>query len=80
MIENYITSTGISISSIRISTSPTGISVRQSPHTDILVLVQEPPFTDSQHKEINRLLKKGIFIVIVERRSIRHLYIQLTLY
>ena len=44
MIENHLTSTGISI--------------RQSPPADILVLVQETPFTDLQYKEINRLLKE----------------------
>jgi hypothetical protein len=81
VIENYITSTGISTSSIGIlvssigmsisfigiSASPIDISAKQSPYTDILVLVQEPPFTDLQYKEINRLLKKDIFIVIVKR-------------
>jgi hypothetical protein len=66
-MENYITSIGISASFIRISTSPIGISARQSPYADILVLVQEPPFTNSQCKEINGLLKKGIFVVIAER-------------
>ena len=60
-------SAGMSISFIGISTSPASISTRQSPHADILVLVQEPPFTDSRRKEINGLLKKDIFIVIVER-------------
>ena len=44
--ENYITSTGISASSTGISVSSTGISARQSPYTDILVLIQEAPFTD----------------------------------
>jgi len=34
---------------------------------DILVLVQETPFTDLQHKEINGLLKKGVFAVITEK-------------
>jgi hypothetical protein len=43
------------------------MSVRQSPPTDISVLVQETPFTDSRHKEINRLLKKGVFAVIIEK-------------
>ena len=62
-----MTSVRISVSSIGISASPIGISVRQSPHIDILVLVQETLFTDLQHKEINRLLKKSIFIVIAER-------------
>ena len=53
MIKNHLTSTGISI--------------RQSPPIDILVLVQETPFMDSQYKEINGLLKKGIFMVVTER-------------
>ena len=43
------------------------ISIKQSPPTDILVLVQETPFTDLQHKEINGLFKKGIFAVIIKR-------------
>ena len=60
-------SAGISVSFIKISTSPTGISTRQSPHADILVLVQESLFTDLQYKEINRLLKKNVFVVIAER-------------
>ena len=62
-----ISSIGIFISFIKISTSPIGISARQSPHINILVLVQEPLFTDLQHKEINRLFKKGVFIVIIEK-------------
>ena len=53
MIENYL----ISI----------GISIRQPPPINILVLVQKTPFTDSQYKEINRLLKKGVFMVITEK-------------
>ena len=62
-----ISSAGIPISFVGISASPTGISARQSPHADILVLVQKPPFTDLQRKEINGLLEKGIFVVIAER-------------
>ena len=58
--ENYLISAGISASS-------TGISARQSPYADILVLVQETPFMDLQCKEINGLLKKGVFMVIAER-------------
>ena len=57
----------MSVSFIEISISPIGISARQSPHINILVLVQEPPFTDLQCKEINKLLKKSVFVVIVER-------------
>jgi hypothetical protein len=53
IIESYLTSAGI--------------SVRQSPPTDISVLVQETPFTDLQHKEINGLLKKGVFVVVTEK-------------
>ena len=56
-MENYLTS---------IDTS-TDISARQPPPADILILVQETPFTDLQYKEINRLLKKGIFVVIIKR-------------
>ena len=53
MTENHLTSTGTSI--------------RQSLSADILVLVQETPFTALQRKEINKLLKKGVFVVIAER-------------
>jgi hypothetical protein len=53
MMENHLTSAGMSI--------------RQSPPTDILVLVQETPFINSQRKEINKLLKKGVFIVVIKR-------------
>ena len=61
MTENYLTSVGMSI--------------RQSPPANISVLVQETPFTDLRHKEINRLLKKGIFIVITERDIPQGIYI-----
>ena len=53
MTENHLTSAGM--------------SVRQSPPADILVLVQETSFTDSRRKKINGLLKKGVFIVVIER-------------
>ena len=53
MMENYLTFVGISI--------------RQSPPVNILVLIQETSFTDLQRKEINKLLKKGVFIVVIER-------------
>ena len=43
------------------------ISARQFLPIDIVVLVQEIPFTDSRHKEINGLLKKGVFAVITKR-------------
>ena len=56
-MENYLTFADTSID----------ISVRQPLPADILVLVQETPFTDLQYKEINRLLKKGIFVVIIKR-------------
>ena len=45
----------------------TGISIKQFPPANILVLVQEIPFTDLQYKEINKLLKKGVFAVIMEK-------------
>ena len=67
MTENYISFIGIPASFIGISASPAGISARQSLHADISVLVQETLFTDLRRKEINRLLKKGVFVVIVER-------------
>ena len=57
MTKNYLTSVDTSID----------ISARQPPPIDILVLVQETPFTDLQYKEINKLLKKGVFTVITER-------------
>ena len=56
-MENYLTF---------INTSA-DISTRQPLPADILVLVQETPFIDLQCKEINRLLKKGVFVVIAER-------------
>ena len=72
--ENYLSSVGISASSAGASassagtfTSSAGISARQSLYADILVLVQETPFTDSRRKEINKLLKKGVFAVIIKR-------------
>jgi hypothetical protein len=52
-MENYLTSVGI--------------SARQSPPINISVLVQETTFIDLWRKEINRLLKKGVFAVIMER-------------
>ena len=52
-MENYLTSVGT--------------SAKQSPPADISVLVQETPFIDLQRKEINGLLKKGVFTVIIER-------------
>jgi len=44
-----------------------GISAKQSPPADISVLVQETLFMDLRHKEINGLLKKGVFAIITER-------------
>ena len=43
------------------------ISVKQFLPVNISVLVQETPFMDLQCKEINGLLKKGVFIVITKR-------------
>ena len=42
---------------------------------DISVLVQETPFTDLQYKEINGLLKKGVFIVVMEKDILQGIYI-----
>ena len=53
MTKNYLTSIGISI--------------RQTPPANILVLVQKTPFIDLQCKKINKLLKKGVFIIIMEK-------------
>ena len=39
------------------------------------VLVQETPFTDLQCKEINRLLKKGVFAVVIEKDVPQGVYI-----
>jgi hypothetical protein len=39
--------------------------VKEPPPMDILVLIQEALFTDSQRKEINRLLEKGVFTTII---------------
>ena len=81
-MENYITSAGISVSSTGISASSVGISAssigipaRQSPYANISVLVQEAPFTDLRRKEINKLFKKGIFMVIAERDVLQGVYI-----
>ena len=61
MTKNYLTSTGT--------------SARQSPPVDISVLVQETLFMDSRHKEINGLLEKGVFVVIMERDVPQSVYI-----
>ena len=61
MTENHLTSIGI--------------SVRQPPPTDISVLVQETSFMDSRRKEINKLLEKGIFTVVIERDILQNVYI-----
>ena len=45
----------------------TDTPIRQPPPADISVLVQETPFIDLQRKEINRLLKKGVFTVVIKR-------------
>ena len=34
---------------------------------DILVLVQKTPFINLQYKEINRLFKKSVFVVIIKK-------------
>jgi hypothetical protein len=38
--------------------------IKELPPTDILVLIQKALFTDSQRKEINRLLEKSVFATI----------------
>jgi hypothetical protein len=42
---------------------------------DISVLVQEIPFMDLRRKEINGLLKKGVFVVIIKRAILQGVYI-----
>ena len=42
---------------------------------DISVLVQETLFIDLWYKEINRLLEKGVFVVITERDIPQSVYI-----
>jgi hypothetical protein len=42
---------------------------------DILVLIQEAPFTDSRRKEINRLLEKGVFTTIIVKDVLQYIYI-----
>jgi hypothetical protein len=61
MTENHLTSIGI--------------SAKQFPPIDILVLVQETLFINLRYKEINKLLKKGVFIVIIERDVLQGVYI-----
>jgi hypothetical protein len=34
---------------------------------DILIIIQKTPFADSRQKEINGLLKKGVFAAIMEK-------------
>ena len=53
----------------------TNTPVRQPLPTDISVVVQETPFTNLQRKEINRLLKKGVFAVITKRDVLQDIYI-----
>ena len=64
-MENYLT----------FADTSTDISIRQPPPADISVLVQETPFTDSRRKEINKLLKKGVFVVITEKDIPQGVYI-----
>jgi hypothetical protein len=40
--------------------------VKELPPANISMLVQETSFTNSQRKEINRLLKKGIFVAVTK--------------
>jgi hypothetical protein len=51
------------------------MSIRQFPPIDISVPVHKTPFTDLRRKEINKLLKKGIFVVIIERDIPQGIYI-----
>jgi hypothetical protein len=49
--------------------------IKQLLSADILVLVQETPFTDSRRKEINRLLEKGVFAVVTDSDVLQGVYI-----
>jgi hypothetical protein len=49
--------------------------IKEPPPADILVLIQEALFTDSQRKEINRLLEKGVFATIIVKDVLQGVYI-----
>jgi hypothetical protein len=51
------------------------IPIKELPPADILVLIQEALFTDSQRKEINRLLEKGVFITVIVKDVPQGVYI-----
>jgi hypothetical protein len=38
-------------------------------------MIQDTPFTDSRRKEINRLLKKGVFATITEKDVLQGVHI-----
>jgi hypothetical protein len=40
--------------------------INKLPPTDISVLIQEALFIDSRRKEINGLLEKGVFAVVID--------------
>jgi hypothetical protein len=42
---------------------------------DILIIIQETPFADSRQKEINGLLKKGVFAAVTEKDVPQGVYI-----
>ena len=45
------------------------------PTIDILVLIQKTFFIDLWRKNINKLFKKGIFIIIIEKDILQGVYI-----
>ena len=49
--------------------------IKQLLSADISVLIQKTPFTDSRHKEINRLLEKGVFTIIIDNNIPQGVYI-----
>jgi hypothetical protein len=51
------------------------ISAKQPPPIDISIIIQDTPFTDSRRKEINRLLKKGVFAAIIKKDVPQGVYI-----
>jgi hypothetical protein len=62
---DYLTSTNISINT----------SITQLTPVDILIIIQKTPFTNSQQKEINRLLEKGVFTAITKKDILQGVYI-----
>jgi hypothetical protein len=50
-------------------------SVKQPSPADILIIIQDTPFTDLRYKEINGLLEKGVFVTITKKDVLQGVYI-----